>query len=105
MKVKYGKTEVSFNATESNVQIINSHKITKKADMTAIVTLIRAEALKLGYKYSRSNSSWVTEWRAHNYMYDHGIDRARTDSVDLNEKESKLKLASYKVMAALYRKG
>lgn len=105
MTVKYGKYEISFTATKNNVKIVNSYKITKKADMDAIVKLIRAEAKKLGFTYSRSNSSWVTEWRAHNYMYDHGIDRARTASVDLSEKESKLKLASYSLMSALYRKG
>lgn len=102
MTVKYGKTEISFTASKNNVHIDNSYKITKKADMNAIVKLIRAEA---PYKYKRTNSSWVTEWRAHNYMYDHGIDRARTASVDLSEKESRLKLASYKLMSALYRKG
>lgn len=105
MTVKYGKYEISFSATKHNVHIVNSYQITKKADMNAIVTLIRAEAKKLGFAYKRSNSSWVTEWRAHNYMYDKGMQRARTASVDLREKESRLVLASYKVMSALYRKG
>lgn len=105
MTVKYGKYEISYAATKNNIKIVNSYKICKKADMGAIVKLIRAEALKLGYKYSRSNSSWVTEWRAHNYMYDRGIERSRTASVDLNEKESRVKLASYSLMSALYRKG
>jgi hypothetical protein len=104
MTVKYGKYEISFNATKNNVHIVNSYKICKKADMTAVVKLIRAEAKKLGFTYSRSNSSWVTEWRAHNYMYDRGIERSRTASVDLNDKESKVILAGYSVMAALYRK-
>lgn len=104
MTINYGKYEISFIATKNSIKIINSYKITKKSDMNAIVKLIRAEALKLGFKYCRSNSSWVTEWRAHNYMYDKGIERARTASVDLNENESRLKLASYKTMAMLYRK-
>jgi hypothetical protein len=105
MMVKYGKYEISYTATKNNVKIVNSYKITKKADMNAIVKLIRAEALKLGFKYSRSNSSWVTEWRAHNYMYDKGLERARTASVDLSENESRLVLASYSLMSVLYRKG
>ena len=104
MTINYGEYEISFIATKNSIKIINSYKITKKSDMNAIVKLIRAEALKLGFKYRRSNSSWVTEWRAHNYMYDKGIERARTASVDLNEDESRLKLASYKTMAILYRK-
>ena len=105
MTLKYGKIEISFTATKNNVRIIDSYKISKKADMNAIVKLIRAEAQKLGFKYSRSNSSWVTEWRAHNYMYDKGLERSRTASVDLSENESRVKLASYTLMSALYRKG
>jgi hypothetical protein len=105
MQLKYGKYEVTYTLTKSNVRIVDSYKITKKADMNAIIKLIRAEALKLGFKYKRSNSSWVTEWRAHNYMYDKRMDRARTASVDLNENESRLKLASYSVMSLQYRKG
>ena len=105
MKVKYGKHEISFSATKNNVRIENSYKVTKKSDMNAIVKLIRTEAAKLGYQYSRSNSSWVTEWRAHNYMYDKGLQRSRTGSVDLNDKESRVVLASYNLMSKLYRKG
>lgn len=104
MTVEYGKLVVSFTATENSVHIFDSYKICKKADMTAIVKLIRAEAAMLGYKYKRSDSSWVTEWRAHNYMYDHRIQRSRTGSVDLNDNESRLVLAGYAVTAKLYRK-
>lgn len=105
MTLNYGEYEISYAVTKNNVRIVDSYKICKRADMNAIVKLIRAEALKMGFKYSRSNSSWVTEWRAHNYMYDKGIDRARTVSVDLNENESRLKLISYSLMSARYRKG
>lgn len=105
MTLKYGKYEITYHLTKCNVQIVNSCKIQKRADMNAIVKLIRAEAQKLGFTYKRSNTSWVTEWRAHNYMYDKRIHRARTTSVDLNDNESRLKLASYNVLAALYRKG
>ena len=104
-KLIYNKYEITYTLSKNNIHIVNSYKITKKADMTAIVKLIRAEALRLGYKYKRSDSSWVTEWRAHNYMYDKRMDRARTGSVDLNENEGRLKLASYSAMSALYRKG
>lgn len=105
MEVKHGKYEITFTATNKNVHIVDSYKITKKADMNAIAKLIRAEAKKLGYTYKRSNSSWVTEWRAHNYMYDKGMARSRTASVDLDECASRIVLASYKLMSALYRKG
>lgn len=105
MTLNYGKYKITYTLTKNNVRIVDSYKICKKAEMNAIVKLIRAEAKKLGFTYSRSNSSWVTEWRAHNYMYDKGVSRAQTGSVDLNENEGRLTLASYKVMSALYRKG
>ena len=105
MELKYGKYQISFTLTKNNVHIVDSYKISKNADMLAIAKQIRAAALKLGFNYRRSNSSWITEWRAHNYMYDHGIERARTASVDFDENESGLKLISYSLMSALYRKG
>ena len=105
MTLKYGKYEISYTVAKNNVKIVDSYKICKRADMEAIVKLIRAEAQKLGFKYKRSNTSWVTEWRAHNYMYDKGLERSRTKSVDLSENESRVKLASYNLMSAMYRKG
>ena len=105
MQLKYGQYEITFYPTKGNVQIVDSYKICKKADMNAIVKLIRAEAQKLGFKYKRSNSSWVMEWRAHNYMYDKRIDRSRSRSVDFNDNESRLKLIAYELMAYRYRKG
>lgn len=101
--VKYKNYTITYKATAKNIHVVNSYRITKKADMNAIVKLLRAGALKSGFSYKRSNSSWVTEWRAHNYMYNKKIERDRTASVDLNENESKLKLLSYSLMSLLYR--
>lgn len=94
MTLTYGKYTITYNLKKNNVQIVDSYKIQRRADMNAIVKIIRAEAAKLGFKYKRSNASWVTEWRAHNYMYDKRIDRARSACVDLNDNESRVKLAS-----------
>ena len=101
--LNYNNQVINYTITAKNVHIENSYKIRKKADMNAIVKLIRAEAQKKGYKYKRSNSSWVTEWRAHNYMYDKGMSRSRTADVDLNENESRLKLLSYSLMSRRYK--
>ena len=103
MTLKYGNYTIEYTLSKTNVHIVNSYKIRKKADMNGIVAAIRAEAKKKGFTYKRSNSSWVTEWRAHNYMYDKGQQKSRTGSVDLNEGESRLKLLSYSAMSALYK--
>ena len=101
--LKYKNYSIEYTLSKNNVHIVNSYKIKKKAEMNDIVKLIRAEATKKGFKYKRTDSSWVTEWRAHNYMYDKKIDRSRTGSVDLNENESKVKLLSYSTMSLLYK--
>ena len=103
MTLKYNNYTVEYTLTKKNIHIVDSYKIRKKADMNGIVAIIRAEAKKKGYTYKRSNSSWVTEWRAHNYMYDKGQQRSRTGSVDLNEDEGRLKLLSYSAMSLLYK--
>jgi hypothetical protein len=103
MTITYKNQKITCTITKSNVQVVDSYKIRKAADMKAIIKLLRAEAAKKGFKYKRSESSWLTEWKAHNYMYDRNKERARTRSVDLNEGESRLKLLSYSAMALLYR--
>ena len=103
MTLKYGNFTVEYIISAKNVHIVNSYKIRKKTDMNGIVKAIRAEATKKGYKYKRSNSSWVTEWRAHNYLYDKGKERNRTASVDLNENEGTLKLLGYTALSILYK--
>lgn len=101
--LNYKNYSIEYTLSKNNVHIVNSYKIKKKAEMNDIVKLIRAEAKKKGFKYKRTDSSWVTEWRAHNYMYDKKMDRSRTGSVDLNENESRLKLLSYSTMSLLYK--
>lgn len=99
----YKNQTVKCKFSVKNVQIVDSYKIRKPADMTAIIKLIKAEAKKRGFKYKRSNSSWLTEWKAHNYMYDRNTERNRTASVDLNENEGFIKRLSYSVMALRYK--
>ena len=103
MTLKYNNFTIEYSLNKNNIHIVNSYKIRKPADMSGIVAAIRAAAKKQGYTYKRSNSSWVTEWRAHNYMYDNGISRSRTASVDLNENEGRLKLLTYAVQSRRYK--
>ena len=102
-KFIYNGQEITCVFSKKNVQVVDSYKVRKPADMSAIIKMIKAEAKKRGLKYKRSNSSWLTEWKAHNYMYDRNIERARTKSVDLNEGEGFIKLLGYAVMACRYK--
>ena len=93
--------QVKFSA--KNVHIVDSYKVRKVADMKAIIKLIKAESKKQGFKYKRSDSSWLTEWKAHNYMYDKNVERNRTASVDLEEGLGLAKSLSYSLMASRYK--
>ena len=102
-KFTYKEQEITCVFSKKNVQVVDSYKVRKPADMAAIIKIIKAEAKKRDLKYERSNSSWLIEWRAHNYMYDRDIERARTKSVDLNEGEGFFKLLGYLVLACMYK--
>lgn len=100
---EYKGQKITCKFSAKNVHIVDSYKIRKPADMTAIIKLIKAEAKKRGLKYKRSNSSWLTEWKAHNWMYDKKMERSRTASVDLEENLGLVKSLSYAIMAIRYK--
>ena len=100
---EYNGQKITCKFSKKNVQIVNSYKVRKPADMKAIIKLIKAEAKNRGFKYKRSDSSWLTEWKAHNYMYDRSVERSRTASVDLEEGLGFFKSLSYSLMAARYK--
>ena len=103
IKFTYNGKEIVCHLSNNNVQIVDSYKIRKSSDMISIIEFVKTEAEKLGFTYVRSNNSWLTEWKAHNYLYDHNIEQARTCSVDLNEDEGKFKLFCYSVLAFMYK--
>ena len=52
----------------------------------------------------RSVNSYIEEWFAHNWMYEHGIFKSHTKDVDLDGAESKLRLLGYKIIFKLFCK-
>jgi hypothetical protein len=81
---------------------MQSNKIRKPVDMKEILIIVRAEAEKRGFVYKRSLSSWLTEWKAHNYLSDKNIETERALSVDINEDETLLKRFGYFILALFY---
>ena len=63
----------------------------------------QAEAEKRGFTYKRSLSSWLMEWKAHNYLSDKNIETSRTSSVDINEDEKLIRRFGYFVLALFYK--
>lgn len=103
MKATYNGQTIEYTLSKNNVHIVDSYKIRRKTAMKKFLRIIRDEAKKQGYNYKRFESCWYIEWQAHNYLYDKGVERERTGSVDLNEDESRWKIISYSVLAALYK--
>ena len=79
--------EYSYN--KNNIHIKNSYIMRNKENMYEYLEAIRRKAFLIdGIEYKRSNKSWIREWCAHNWLYDHKIEIERTKDVDLNENEN-----------------
>ena len=101
--LKYKDRIIMYNMTEKNIHIEDSYKIRDISEMKEILELIGSEALRCCIPYKRSISSWLREWKAHNYLYDMNYEKDRTGSVDLNEDESLIRRIGYFFLALFYR--
>ena len=80
--------KLKVNISETNIHIEQSYKVTDIETINAFCKKIRALGEeKLGLSYSRSLSSWVNEWKAHNWLYKHNKYTDRTASTDINDSE------------------
>ena len=102
MIININDKKVEYTYNKDNIHIQDSFAITSKEEMIAILNEIRLEAAWNGICYKRDTKSWLTEWRAHNRLYNWGIEKERTGSVDLNESESKIRLFLYSIIAIGY---
>lgn len=93
---------MKYSITEKNIHIENSYLCKDPDVMNIKLDTIRAEAMKASIIYHRSNKSWIREWLAHNWLYNHGIEVERTAHVDLNEDESLIRRLGYFIIALLF---
>ena len=82
-----------------SISIFNSYKIKRKRDMEFILTMIECASYNRGIFYSRSKSSWIREWKAHNILYKLGLFKKSTKDLDLYENESKLRRFGYFILS------
>jgi hypothetical protein len=94
---------ITCTISKNNIHIVRSSEIKEPADMKEILKVIRVEAEKRGFVYKRSLSSWLIEWKAHNYLSDKNIATSRTSSVDLNEDEKLIRRFCYFILALFYK--
>lgn len=92
---------LTVNYSSNNVHIYNSHLVAK-THIKDWVKEIKAFGIENGYVYSRSDRSWINEWKAHNLLFKWNIEPNRTKDVDLNEGETFLRKIGYFLLSILY---
>ena len=101
--IKVDNIDITCSISETNVCIFKSYQITSRKDMKYIIKIIRAYAEdECGITYTRSESEWLAEWRAHNLLYCFDYQPERTKNVDLNETESAGRKCLYKILSFIY---
>lgn len=88
----------------NSIHIANSFSITKSSEMKRILGLIGIAAFNRNISYSRSQGSFIREWKAHNILYKFNIKRKSTKSVDLNENENIFRRIGYFILSLFYWK-
>lgn len=80
----YNDKEIEYKVSNVNLAIINSYKIKNKADMKNILYKIMNQESEHKFDvFKRSVKGMVQEWRAHNIIYNLGLFRTHTCTVDL----------------------
>lgn len=83
--------------------IPNSYQIRKRADMTAFIKKARTFLPENKALNNRTITSLVTEWCAHNLLYDLHLFRSHTATVDLEYPERWYFQFCWKVLAWFYK--
>lgn len=76
------KTKVEY--TEKVTKVYDSYTYSDSEIRQAVKEIIEKRK-ELGLPVTRSESSYVSEWKTHNRLYKIGYQRSRTKDVDLEE--------------------
>lgn len=101
--IEYKDLVVKLNLSESCTSIIDSYRIKKIKDMKNIINMVREQNSDPNLCINkRKIFGMITEWRSHNLLYALGIQRERTKTVDLEEKQSFFLKIAYFIMSIFY---
>lgn len=92
-KINICNVDIKYN--KNKVTIIDSYKIKDEVFMYSILYLF---LMKTNYRYKRSVDSWVSEWKAHNKLYNKGLFIIHTKDCDLCDNESIFRKIIYKIL-------
>ena len=80
------KTKVEYS--EKVTKVYDSYTYSDSEIRQAVKEIIEKRK-ELGLPVTRSESSYVSEWKSHNRLYKIGYQRSRTKDVDLEEEINK----------------
>lgn len=94
-----------INVETLNITITNSYQFNSKEMSTILDYIMNKDYFKIlaAAGFTRSKTSLLREWKAHNYMYQKGIQIDRTKDVNLNQNESTYRCLGYFFLSILYR--
>ena len=101
--------EVVFSPIDSknlNICVKNSYKIKYSDDIENLLKMICNNPAFTEFKiagYKRTLHSMRREWEAHNFLYNLGIFKSRTENMDLDNNESFIRKTGYAVLSFIYR--
>ena len=89
-------SDIVYKVLSNRVKIIDSYKITDRSRMQEIIYAIQHKYPEV--QFDRSYNNLIHEWVAHNRLYKWKIKPEKTKDVDLEFKESKLKMFIYTLL-------
>lgn len=93
-----------IEADKYNTHIENSYRVKSKDDMSKILKAIRNRCVGDYAIHKRTIKSMINEWRSHNLLYNIGIYKDRTASVDLDINSKWYISMAYSILSFLYFK-
>ena len=91
----YEGSYLHIQYNKQNIHIEDSYRVKSKRDMQRILSIVEYASYNRGIFYARSQSSWIREWKAHNFLYKINYKREQVKNVDLNESEPLSKRIGY----------
>ena len=98
-------TEITFKITDKDILITNSYLVTDSTAMYKFLQRIMTEPEYSLYGYNRKMSSYIAEWKVHNWCYYLGIARSRTKDVNLDKDFNSISFLQrmvYKLISLFY---
>ena len=89
--------EMKIEYTENNTKIVDSYKYNNK-EINHGVKVIISTRRKLGLPVTRTEKSYIAEWKTHNRLYKLGIEKERTKDADLEENINPVRDFLYSIM-------